>query len=401
MRGKLLKKFSAIFANGELSRLELITVLRKLGTEHRIESYEESFCILEANDLVKTAKYLGGTFKIGEIVAEAQDENLFIGKLYATKMFEWLDEKASWGLSLYGINNNLDPDFVQDVQNVLGEKIRGAGARKAKKVLPDITSVNEGIRELSSGIVAEKNVIDVQLLKSKDSLFLALTIATIPSTSFQERDLKRPYQNSTISLSPRIARMLVNMTMLNEGQRLLDPFCGTGTILMEAAVLNINVIGFDKDSQKIKGTWQNINWLRDAGRISKNVHAKLQRRNARDLRFFDRDSIDAIATEPILIPPLKRFPSEEEAKDMLLDSFKTYREFLRSAEYVLKRNGKIALVIPYIRLSTRKKAGFDVEQLLEGINLQMAKLNGFTFPILARYTQDQKVIRGVLLLEKP
>jgi len=401
MRGKLLKKFSAIFANGELSRLELITVLRKLGTEHRIESYEESFCILEANDLVKTAKYLGGTFKIGEIVAEAQDENLFIGKLYATKMFEWLDEKASWGLSLYGINNNLDPDFVQDVQNVLGEKIRGAGARKAKKVLPDITSVNEGIRELSSGIVAEKNVIDVQLLKSKDSLFLALTIATIPSTSFQERDLKRPYQNSTISLSPRIARMLVNMTMLNEGQRLLDPFCGTGTILMEAAVLNINVIGFDKDSQKIKGTWQNINWLRDAGRISKNVHAKLQRRDARDLRFFDRDSIDAIATEPILIPPLKRFPSEEEAKDMLLDSFKTYREFLRSAEYVLKRNGKIALVIPYIRLSTRKKAGFDVEQLLEGINLQMAKLNGFTFPILARYTQDQKVIRGVLLLEKP
>jgi len=401
MRGKLLKKFSAIFANGELSRLELITVLRKLGTEHRIESYEESFCILEANDLVKTAKYLGGAFKIGEIVAEAQDENLFIGKLYATKMFEWLDEKASWGLSLYGINNNLDPDFVQDVQNVLGEKIRGAGARKAKKVLPDITSVNEGIRELSSGIVAEKNVIDVQLLKSKDSLFLALTIATIPSTSFQERDLKRPYQNSTISLSPRIARMLVNLTMLNEGQRLLDPFCGTGTILMEAAVLNINVIGFDKDSQKIKGTWQNINWLRDAGRISKNVHAKLQRRNARDLRFFDRDSIDAIATEPILIPPLKRFPSEEEAKDMLLDSFKTYREFLRSAEYVLKRNGKIALVIPYIRLSTRKKAGFDVEQLLEGINLQMAKLNGFTFPILARYTQDQKVIRGVLILEKP
>jgi tRNA G10 N-methylase Trm11 len=316
-------------------------------------------------------------------------------------MFEWLDEKASWGLSLYGINNNLDSDFVQDVQSVVGRKVRDAGARKAKKVLPDITSVNEGIRELSSGIVAEKNVIDVQLLKSKNSLFLALTIATIPSTSFQERDLKRPYQNSTISLAPRIARMLVNMTMLNEGQRLLDPFCGTGTILMEAAVLNINVIGFDKDSQKIKGTWQNINWLRDAGRISKNVHAKLQRRDARDLRFFDRDSIDAIATEPILIPPLKRFPSEEEAKDMLLDSFKTYREFLRSAEYVLKRNGKIALVIPYIRLSTRKKAGFDVEQLLEGINLQMAKLEGFTFPILARYTQDQKVIRGVLLLEKP
>jgi len=195
--------------------------------------------------------------------------------------------------------------------------------------------------------------------------------------------------------------MLVNMTMLNEGQRLLDPFCGTGTILMEAAVLNIDVMGFDKDSQKIKGTAQNINWLRNTGRISKNVHAKLQRRDARELRFPDGESIDAIATEPILLPTLGRFPSEEEAKDLLLNSFKTYREFLGAAEHVLKKNGMIALVIPYIRLSTRKKAGFDVEQLLEGINLQMAKFDGFTFPIVARHTQDQKVIRGVLLLEKP
>ena len=390
-----------IFANGELSRLELVAVLRKLGLDYRMESYEGSFCILEANDLAKTAKYLGGSFKIGEIVAEASDENLFLEKLYATKMFEWLDEKAPWGLSLYGINNDLDPEFVQDVQSLVAEKVKEAGARKAKKVLPDITDVNEGIRELSSGIVAEKNVVDVQLLKSKDSMFLAATIATIPSISFQERDLKRPYQNSTISLSPRIARTLVNVTMVNEGQTLLDPFCGTGTILMEAALLNINVIGFDKDSQKIWGTVQNMKWLRSTGRISKNVYAKLQRRNARDLRLLGRDGIDAIATEPILLPPLERFPSEEEAKDMLLNSFKTYKEFLKSAEYVLKRNGRIALVIPYIRLSTRKKAGFDVEQLLEGASLQIARLDGFTFPILARHTQDQKVIRGVLLLEKP
>jgi len=196
-----LKKFSVIFANGELSRLELIAVLRKLDMDYRIESYEDSFCILKANDLAKTARYIGGSFKIGEILVEATEENSFIEQLYSTKMFEWLDEKASWGLSLYGINNNLDPDFVQDIQSVIGEKVRNAGARKAKKVLTDITNIKEGIRELSSSIVAEKNVIDTQLLKSKDLLLLAITIATIPSTSFQERDLRRPYKESTISIS--------------------------------------------------------------------------------------------------------------------------------------------------------------------------------------------------------
>ncbi|MBM3898173.1 MAG: hypothetical protein FJ358_06600 [Thaumarchaeota archaeon] len=394
-------KFSVIFANGELSRLELMTVLGKLRVEHTVEYFENSFCIVETDDVDRIVKYLGGSFKIGKIVSTAQDENSFIEKLYRAKMFEWLDEKASWGLSLYGINNGIGVDFVQDVQNIVGKKVREAGARKAKKVLPDITSVNEGIRELSSGIVTENDVIDVQLLKSKNALFLAITTATIPSATFQERDLKRPYQNSTISLPPRIARMLVNMTMLNEGQTLLDPFCGTGTILMEAAILNIDVMGFDKDSQKIKGAIQNINWLRNTGRIPKNIHTRFQRADARNLFFLGRETIDAIATEPVLLPALARFPSEEEAKDMLLDSFKIYREFLKGAEYVLRRGAKIALVVPYIRLSTRKKAGFDIQQLLEGINLQMVRLESFTFPILARYTQEQKVIRGILLLEKP
>jgi tRNA G10 N-methylase Trm11 len=395
-----MEKFSVTFANGELSRLELISVLRKLGVEHTMEYFEDSFCIVEADDMDKMAKYLGGSFKIGQIAVAAQDENSFIEKLSEAKMFEWLDEKASWGLSLYGINNDLDTDFVQDVQNMVGDKVREAGARKAKKILPDIANANEGIREISSGLVTEKSVIDIQLLKSKNALFLAITEAVIPSTSFQERDLKRPYQDSTISLSPRIARMLVNMTMLNEGQTLLDPFCGTGTILMEAAILNINVMGFDKDWQRVKGAIQNIKWLRSTARIPENVRTKFHRADARDLRFLGRETIDAIATEPILLPSLERFPSEEEAKGMLLDSFKTYREFLKNAEYILKRGAKIALIVPYIRLSTRKKAGFDIQQLLEGINLQIARL-AFNFPILARYTQEQKVIRGVLLLEKP
>lgn len=394
-----MKTFSVTFANGDFSRLELVAVLHKLAIPFTVKSYEQSFCIVEAETLHNAAKLLGGSFKIGEVSIEASDEDSFMEKLVKAEMFEWLDEKAFWGLSIYGMIDKLNPEFIHDVESAITEKVREAGAHKARKVLPDIVNYG-GIKEISSMLVADKKIIDLQLLRSKDEIALGVTKATIPSREFQERDLQRPYQDSMISLSPRIARMLVNLTMVGKEETLLDPFCGTGTILMEAACMGINIIGLDKDTGKIKGAIANIDWLRHQSKIPRHVRTEFSQADIKNMRILGRGSIDGIATEPILLPPLERFLPEDDAKEILTNSFKIYREFLKSAEHVLKSRAKIATVIPYVRLSTGKKAGFGIKQLLEGIDLQIVSIEGFSFPIIAKYTPDQKVIRGVLLLEK-
>lgn len=397
-----MKTFSFTLSNGDLSRLELMLVLDRIGIPFRIRSYEETFCIVEAESLLNTAKILGGSFKIGEVTVDSNDEESFIGLLEKAKIIDWLDEKASWGLSFYGIKNGMDADFVDDVQGLVAQKVREAGGRKAKRVLPDIVNADQGIKEVSSSLVAERNLIDFQLLKSKETYLLAITRATVPSTEFQHRDLQRPFQDSTISLSPRIARMLVNFTGVREGETLLDPFCGTGTILMEAATMGVNVVGLDNEGRRVRGTQGNISWLRKAEKVPKQVSVRIRRTDARDVdKRLEPNSINAIATEPILLPSLDRFPAEEEAKNMLIPSYKTYTQVLASIRTVLKKGGRIALVVPYIRLSNRKKAGFEIESLIESSGLRLVSIEGFSFPIIAKYSLDQKVIRGVLLLEKP
>ena len=50
-------------------------------------------------------------------------------------------------------------------------------------------------------------------------------------------------------LKPKLARLLVNLT--GAKKQLLDPFCGTGSILIEAGVLGLKPLGSDIDPKMI------------------------------------------------------------------------------------------------------------------------------------------------------
>ena len=58
-------------------------------------------------------------------------------------------------------------------------------------------------------------------------------------------------------MMPRMARTLVNIAGYNRGDIMLDPFCGTGGILIEAHLLGARVIGSDFDPLMVLGSRQN------------------------------------------------------------------------------------------------------------------------------------------------
>jgi tRNA (guanine10-N2)-dimethyltransferase len=51
-----------------------------------------------------------------------------------------------------------------------------------------------------------------------------------------------------------MARTLVNLSCANRGNFLLDPFCGTGGILIEANAIGIRAMGSDADPMMILGS---------------------------------------------------------------------------------------------------------------------------------------------------
>ncbi|MEO9276782.1 MAG: DNA methyltransferase [Nitrososphaera sp.] len=68
-----------------------------------------------------------------------------------------------------------------------------------------------------------------------------------------EKLLKYPHE-----LDSNLARCMVNLSGLKQGQTLCDPFCGTGTILLEAESMGINAIGIDFDPEMCGITKRNL-----------------------------------------------------------------------------------------------------------------------------------------------
>jgi tRNA (guanine10-N2)-dimethyltransferase len=75
---------------------------------------------------------------------------------------------------------------------------------------------------------------------------------------FEKRKVgERPFF-SPISLHPKYARALINLTGAARGSTVLDPFCGTGGIAIEAAEMGMRVIVSDFDPHMIAGTEENM-----------------------------------------------------------------------------------------------------------------------------------------------
>ncbi len=62
-------------------------------------------------------------------------------------------------------------------------------------------------------------------------------------------------------LMPRMARSLVNLTQVREGEILLDPFAGTCGILIEACLIGIRGLGIEVQTRLVKGALCNLQSL--------------------------------------------------------------------------------------------------------------------------------------------
>ena len=67
---------------------------------------------------------------------------------------------------------------------------------------------------------------------------------------------KRPHVTSS-SLPTRLARAIVNL-IASPGDYLLDPCCGTGTIILEAAQMGMNAVGYDINVRMVGATRKNL-----------------------------------------------------------------------------------------------------------------------------------------------
>jgi 23S rRNA G2445 N2-methylase RlmL len=113
---------------------------------------------------------------------------------------------------------------------------------------------------------------------------------------------------------------------------LLDPFCGSGTIAVEAAAVlpQAGIVAADKREEAVEGTRANLKALGLTERIG------VMQMDARDLDdHFSEESMDAIVTNP---PFGVRLHKEADFRRL-------YERFLRTAHTILTPGGVIVMLV--------------------------------------------------------
>jgi tRNA (guanine10-N2)-dimethyltransferase len=234
--------------------------------------------------------------------------------------------------------------FFCEVENIsdLKEPIEieeGSFAVRAKRIQNahshiDLKQVEGQIADLVNG----KYPVDLENPESEirvilaSKLYVGKKLVKIPRSSFDERKVKyRPYF-SPVSLHPRLARTLVNLSRIKEGQTLLDPFCGTGGVLIEAALIGSKTIGSDIDERMVRGAKENLSSLNIDSELFCADISEVINRVAK---------VDAIATDP---------PYGKAATTNREDVFSLYNRAFEAFSDILKPGGYACVVLPDLEL---------------------------------------------------
>lgn len=322
--------YAVIFGkNPRLSEAEFYAFTRRFNLKLRVIESARDWLVFESSpDVERYFRWLGGSLKLVRIAGEGEEaiKDLEYAKLFTVSLYG----KSDW---------KLWRKFGSAIKREFKEEGPAKFFKPAKVYAMPAELILKGFPEVKDFVF---------LFREDGSFWVGETVKVTDPFELKKLDVERPIQRPILSIPPRLARTMVNLTEVRKGS-FLDPFCGIGTIVQEFVLQGLSAYGSDRDPERIRDARKNLAWLRKEFRLKNSAHLEVC--DARKLKRCFRQRFDAVVTEPYLGKPLKRNPSRGEAIKLANELDRLYYPVFESIADVLKRNGRVVFVFPAYRLS--------------------------------------------------
>jgi tRNA G10 N-methylase Trm11 len=393
--------------NWKLSLAELISFLEAREVKFEINSFSKEFFAVSTEEITAALAIadLGGILKIGTVATELATQTVkkaFLQKNRETRtqiereiassglfaeMLKAAPEKTVFGVSVYCAEESLRP-FSKIIQRFVGSSIKRELAAHGKKSEFMGFSKNREYPQLSPVEVLKKNLVENKaetlFCIGKKQTLVTTTVAVHNPFEFQKRDVGKPNQRKIFAISPRLARIMVNLASCTSGKLLLDPFCGVGAILQEALLTKAEVVGLDINPWCVQAARENLEWLKREYAL-KEAEYRILQGDARRLTDKIEPEVDCIATEPDLGPALRHVPTTPYATKIIDKLEPLYYSFLEDAYRILKKGGRLVLVTPYIRTRSGRPVIMPVKE--KAVSVGFKRVYPFRKKVFAKETQ--------------
>lgn len=393
----MFKYFFVLGRNHVLSVAEILAVFAKFQIKFNIISLAEEILVIETAvniDCHKLNDTFGGVIKIGQILDESRfDESeekfssFFTADNLIGRYLSAATSKLHIGISLY--DAGADKKFLRILERRLIEfnlQIKRTLRKKNLKV--GFVRVKE--RNLSSVSVVKNKLlsqgVEIVLICTPDKIFMGKTLAVQDFELFGRRDVGRPYLDKRSGIIPtKLARIMINLSGVVEGA-LLDPFCGSGTIIQEAVALGIKkVTGADINSKAVGDTEKNLDWFfRNFPHYNQSSYnIKLIQTDVSVIsQKIPENSIDTIVTEPFLSPPIYQNPDIKFISQQQMQLTDLYLKAFREFHKLLKKGASLIMIFP--TFTTQNKI-FFLEIFPKIMRLGFIQMNLFPGDVVTKY----------------
>ncbi|MCP8314119.1 MAG: hypothetical protein H3Z53_07095 [archaeon] len=313
------KKFFLL--SGERSTLpqaELRAIVETYDDKASLEIIDERVIIVDGrfnlNTILKRGAYVNAGAHLLTLCKIEDAER----SINAIAFDDFMDSSVSFAASVFNLSN----------QSISG-KMEAIIGSSVKRRLPNAKVSLKNPQKMVIGIVFD------------NYLLLGFTDYIDRKIWRLRRPRARPFFHPS-ALYPKFARGLVNLSHVKEGEIILDPFCGTGSILIEASIVGINTIGIDVSMKMCKGAMNNLKhyMLESLGIINS------------DALMLPIKNVNAVVTDI----PYGRCASSRGIKTLNL-----LQEFILQAEAIIPK-GRYCVIVHPNTIKLDESDAFEVKE---------------------------------------
>ena len=342
---------------------------------------------------------LGGTIKCAEIITELPASRPDKASLLAASRFITQHYQAKWahsphkitlGLSAY--NLAISARDVQKTGLILKSSLKKSGT--SLRLIPNDQPALSTATAHNNKLGGSPYKVELLLVKTTDRrLIIAESRGVQNITAYTRRDRHRPKRDAFVGmLPPKLAQIMLNLALgagpltgqksctgripaissksnasgnavrrtidlperlesdpLTEvGRRhplILDPFCGTGTVLQEALLAGYDVVGTDLSQKMVDYTTENLSWLQSTFTAPGNV-IDIHQANATTHHWPNSENLTAVVCETYLGQPFSAPPAPQKLAEVVGNCNHIITGFLANLRPQLAPNTPLCIAVP-------------------------------------------------------
>ncbi len=366
--------------NVKLSTQEVFAYLERTGNSIINYSLERNALLVEVRESIEAGaiENLGGVISIGIVIQEEKNVKSLIKELDKKEIYLGESNKLTY------VVWDFSEESCDVIREYLKQRFKSEKMKTTEKKLRERLDLQGG----EKGDVVSSKTLDEQYFVFEilaKSVSFGKIIQNCDYSQIEKRDMQKPVRREELAISPRMSKIMINLSKIPEGGKLLDAFCGIGVILQEALLQDLKVIGIDRDKEAIKGARENLTWFK----FDSNKYKLIDEDSS---RFSINELVDVLVSEPDLGTTLKKIPTPERAEEQL----KKFEDLMVRVLNNLKNKvrGRVVFSAPLIK-TVKGRKNCDIESILERTRLKLVE----GFPI-DEFRENSIVGRQIFVLEK-